>query len=814
MVSEIPKYQRFRDPFAEDPVPKAFYHPTLQRDLSQAQKQTALSPVRGTSKGDNERTKLTVPDKQFLKGANTLSSETPPKLGQEASPNFDESWPSTEHQSTVSMFGIDERSPPTTDLSQKYSSYVDRFADLKQTLQFSENDGTLLSGKHAARGKQPTTEDGGPPTTSVLGRYIDRFRRGDAMSREERQKMSDPRDFWWLDQGGREKGSPSDSSTPREDSSHVLKAKTHRLTEESLASLSQSHQSRYSGLRKPQLVPASPSEERTRKLQEKADRFLEKSVSSLATTDQDFEVSTEGLGSSVGETTQISLEEQPYRPKFVKDLSKENVPRFNLGVPISMVTKPTCREEDILYQWRIKRKMEQARERTTNVKDVPTPSPFVPKLQPMGDVEKKLEEFKQRLSEGKLGVPVTPQMSNGLVSFTPAPHMSRPADGKEDTGTSRGSQGKTDQGAVKDDPYVSGRYPSIASPTLKRKGKRDEDVEPHLHLMCDLLPCPHQSEFSKQYGKVPVNVDSSENVNESESETYKYLEAERPDIEKSICDQEHDPSDDDSGHTDSGVRGQVTEVKRRINYDQEDDYGGFENVQKKGSKNNVRTPREEIGSKSDSDSVPGFVKVSQQQNKRTPRQENEEELSSSRDNVQHHQRKERRGERKVDREMEEESQREGRKERKEAVRVPVPRQSQSPGPRAGVKKVPHVQSAIGQVIKDRLFDLSTSSVISSVDSLPTFVSPSASLDHTLSESLSQPPQGRISQSRESVPHHTEPRPRRRVSQEEEEESDGEFPDDQLLTMLRRQRAQYEEQLRMIDEKLATTTRNGNEDSGR
>ncbi|XP_069118728.1 titin homolog [Argopecten irradians] len=784
MTSEISKYQRFRDPFAEDPVPKAFYHPTKQKDLSQTQKRTALSPVRGPNKGDNNGAKLTVPDKQFLKGANTLSSKEPPRLEQdEQSSKFDESWPSSEHQSTVSMFGLDENEPLTSDLTKKHSSYIDRFADLKRTLQYSENDSTLVSGKD----KQRPSRGSAQHTPTVLSKYIERFRQGDPMSREERQKTSNPGDFWWLNQDAKE--SASVESTPRDN--YKQKTNVQSLTKETLASFSQPQQKNYKyhphRLRK-----------RTRKLQEKADRFLEKSVSSLATTDHDFEVSTDGLGSSLGETTQTSIEEQPYRPKFVKDLNKENVPQFNLGVPMSAVTKPTCPEEDILYQWRIKRKMEQARERTLNIKESFPPSSFVPKSQTMSDVEKKLEEFKQRLSEGKLGAPVNSlQMANGIISFTPAPNLPVSERRTEDKHTPRTPVKNTEKEFVKDDTYQSKRYPTIASPTLKRRGTRDESVEPHLHLMCDLLPCPHQSEFSKQYGHESVS--DGQSVKESESETYKYLEAERPDVEKSISD--HDQSGD-SDHTgvSSGARGQVTEVKRRINYD--DDCVRSKKLVHDSELKDLR-PGE--GEKSGNDNVP--------KKSITPREEgsrkHKENLISDIDKQSYQQNNETRVERKDGRERKNARMERERREVETKETVPTLLQSKSPRPRQGRQKK-HVESTIGQVIKDRLFDLSTSSVISSVDSLPTFVSQSASFDHTLSESQPQPPQDRIPTSQGSAPPESA-QPCPQIRQNEEEDSDGEFPDDQLLVMLRRQRAQYEEQLRVIDEKLATIVRHEEDD---
>lgn len=76
--------------------------------------------------------------------------------------------------------------------------------------------------------------------------------------------------------------------------------------------------------------------------------------------------------------------------------------------------------------------------------------------------------------------------------------------------------------------------PPIASPTLGRKANSKlENLEPHLHLMCDLLPCPHQDEYREKYSAVQVG--GSNNIsNGNESTQYKqYLEAERPNIDES-----------------------------------------------------------------------------------------------------------------------------------------------------------------------------------------------------------------------------------------------------------------------------------------
>lgn len=92
----------------------------------------------------------------------------------------------------------------------------------------------------------------------------------------------------------------------------------------------------------------------------------------------------------------------------------------------------------------------------------------------------------------------------------------------------------------------------IASPTLrpcKPHTDPSRDVDPHLHLMCDLLPCPHRDQYQKYLGEQidsvetkPVEKSKGDNFEictkqggnkeKSGDKHYKqYLEAEKPDIE-------------------------------------------------------------------------------------------------------------------------------------------------------------------------------------------------------------------------------------------------------------------------------------------
>ena len=80
------------------------------------------------------------------------------------------------------------------------------------------------------------------------------------------------------------------------------------------------------------------------------DHFPSAASSNLSTEPA---VSTDGLGST-GSTSAFSavLDEKPYRPSFVRNANKEN---------FGPLTEYKHQGEDILQQWRLRRKMEEAR---------------------------------------------------------------------------------------------------------------------------------------------------------------------------------------------------------------------------------------------------------------------------------------------------------------------------------------------------------------------------------------------------------------------------------------------------------------------
>lgn len=697
MISE-PKFVAKRDPFHVDPPPKAHYYPTEKKQLSQGQKKTAISPSRSGSNKGYEEERLSYNDELFLKGGNAFTSKVNQDKDETCSSKFDESWPSTDRH-----LSITEEDHPLNDVIFQRSG--GSYADLKKTLQFPERDTSLsMKNSHLLSQNGNMRQD----SSSTLQKYIDRFRTGQPMSREERKKeaSSSQKDFWWLSDR-----SFTDSSTPKDDSPGAKR--TRRFTPHSPINPYQVDKKSTS-----QSFGAHVLDDTTKLLQEKADRLLD-SASSVGSSDPI--VSTDGLGSSQSfSTTVSSVEEQPYRPSFARKWDKQDKPSYQIPKPQGR--QPSRPEDDVLYQWRLRRRMEQARD--TAAKTPTVKFGYKDKSQGQREIDQKLEEFKQKLS-GKsvqqnisLGdnnsdggfindthVPV----SHGSVQFTPAPQV-------------RGQQQQ-----FHDIPTSSRKNFEIASPLLPKTG--DDKVEPHFHLTCDLIPCSHQgykqghdsqsdtvesrgternskgdksqlSGSELKGGNVRSNVKDKELISDEEtnSDRYKFLQAERPDVEKENVDNDE-------------------ECDKKHVIEEEND--SFENIN---------------------------TQFRQTENIEMKKRRSEECKNQKRGDL------------------------------KTQNRENIPELKQSGNPT--ISK-PAMESAIGQVIKDRLFNISNSTVLSSIDS-----------------EMSSPPQ---------QPKFTEVRGKKlpvTKATEDNDESDGEYPEDQLLHMLRQQRTQYEVQLRQIDQMLA------------
>ncbi|XP_063798260.1 proline and serine-rich protein 3 isoform X2 [Pseudophryne corroboree] len=409
MNSSVALFSNQGDPFPTQGQKRSHYHPSQPQPLSEGQKQTVLSPDRLRFLPHHLYEALSPTDLRFLEGSQRLVPAVPES---DSSGPFDESWPSSEGSSKTPE--RDERSI-----------------------------GVGTGTSQIPRGSQsshPATED------SVIAKYIARFRNGHPTSRLERSPpQSTGKDFWWL------QVSPDSPDAQR-----------HRPGSGILAVSGFSPQSLE---RSPLLGEGSLSDSRLCfedvdlvSLQERAGKLVLRSESSLSSVDP---VSSEGLGSSpssggsVSEcgrsrTRQCTLDAAPVVPV--------QRPLVTLPIP-SIQTHPTLApEEDILYQWRLRRKMEQAREGSlplTTRRRAPSPPVRIPK-QVFHTVDPSESPCHVQPQEAALSSHVPVQRQNPTCYIGSVP---------------------------------------LASPSLALH-PTSSIVPPHLHLLCDILPCarsPHSA---------------------------------------------------------------------------------------------------------------------------------------------------------------------------------------------------------------------------------------------------------------------------------------------------------------------------------
>ncbi|XP_024247209.1 proline and serine-rich protein 3-like isoform X5 [Oncorhynchus tshawytscha] len=334
-----------KNPFPPDPpLGKTHYNPSRTKKLPKQRRKTTLSPVHLAQLSSPllQTHSLSPEDQCFLGAANHFVLCSPPAT--EAQPSFLESWPSTDLGSSPANSAA---SPNTDTLTRDPTS-----------------------------GKSLVSTGGGEQEDSVLAKYIERFRHGRPQSREVRQQMSamvgeGQQPFWWLS------SSPlPSSSTPTQTTDIGLS-----LRKDSATTLSPVGQFRHGttlspcrGLLDLSAMGLSDSshgdlgDSEILHLQEKASRLLHRSEHSLSSGS--IPISSEGLGCS-NFSSPVSIDEPVRRPIVTSlidsttvvgnlssaDLYAGTVPKPSVVGPPDPRTRP---EEDILFQWRLRRKMEQA----------------------------------------------------------------------------------------------------------------------------------------------------------------------------------------------------------------------------------------------------------------------------------------------------------------------------------------------------------------------------------------------------------------------------------------------------------------------
>ncbi|XP_050416604.1 uncharacterized protein LOC126830287 [Patella vulgata] len=671
-----------RDPFSRIPLPKSFYHPSQQKKLSRTDRKIALSPSKERS--------ISPEDELFLKGSNVFSHGTPPTRDRDKSEivHFDESWPSSERPSFSSLSGYDNNSTGSFDVTKR---------------------NTMKEGPDVINQHDSTTQ-----TKSVLQSYINRFRHSAPTSREERNQkgVATEKDFWWLSSHPL---TPTSSSTPRDDSDNGSRSRQF---------LDRSDKS-YSAM----TDYRSHQDHETQKLQEKADRILAQSESTCSVESYEAEpaISSDGLASSLSHSSTSS-----YEPPSRSLLSNKYTRTEPAGKPyisekrsVPAITRP---EDDILYQWRLQRKMDLSRMGAAEM---------IAKNK--SEVSSKLKEFQQKLTTKE--IPVS-------VHFTPNPVTRIQSYDNELPANSRLSEDPVSVSEQTKRQTVLNE-PTVASPSLLYNKRSDEMVEPHLHLMCDVLPCPHAQKYQKQFQKQLSNNDIMFKEDENGFEVH--------------------PSDNVSAQYKQFLEAEKPHLERKNEKDEEKD------------KRNMTSPSNVEITQSVEESL-DFKPTSSEQTEQTQppefREEFDKELQTKTVN------NETRNSR-------------SSKSASSPPNSPVirPKYTSSPARSKGT-----VKTAIGQAVKDFLFTTSSSSVVSSVDSMSSMLSVIPERhreDNTYDDSLDQ-------HDNTTNRYQEDDKNEQEDNEEEEEEyiSDGEYPDDHLLLLLRQQRQNIEQKLGEIDMSLS------------
>ncbi|XP_029432023.1 proline and serine-rich protein 3 [Rhinatrema bivittatum] len=432
MNSSTAVFSNQGDPFPEPSKTRAHYHPSEAQQLTSEQKQTVLTPARLKPgiQSDNYLASdaLSPTDLKFLQGSNRLIFRTSDTDSYDL---FEESWPSTEASSSQTPEG------------------------LFQKVRMEKQAGS----RESSSSKSPEIHS---TADSVIAKYIERFRCGQPTSREERAAPREQtKEFWWL-----HASPPSNSSTPTDETSQGRKERTvleYGLSEE-FPRLPVQHISPRKDLspkEKPSEVSAFSIDLETLSLQERAARLLQRSESSLNIS---APVSSEGLGSSPSSYT-ASVEGESIQKPLIPSLLDPGLgtmsliqwPRSVTAPPSAVHVLPSsgCRpEEDILFQWRLRRKMEQARDGALHI------NTRKKSLSPPVRLPKQVEEVQ----------------------------------GEESAVVTNGTGGRSHNHAAAPPSIVLDMYP-VASPALvEQTGSHSTHIPLHLHHICDLLPCLRQSQ--------------------------------------------------------------------------------------------------------------------------------------------------------------------------------------------------------------------------------------------------------------------------------------------------------------------------------
>ncbi|CAL9705942.1 unnamed protein product [Knipowitschia caucasica] len=271
--------------------------------------------------------------------------------------------------------------------------------------------------------------------SSALSKYLDRFRHGEPQSREERQKESKEQlPSWWASAPSLPPGATADNAEQR----RLHHNKIISPSRGSLSILSDNSQ-------------CEPYESEILQLQERASRLLHRGEFPLE--DDSLPVSSEGIGSS--EFSSPVSADEPVRKPIISSL-----PKYNTATPL----RP---EEDILFQWRLRRKMEKAREWT--------------------QAQQHFDPYSWR---GRNENPLQHKTTEPQSMYSPDFPQGEPQ-------TSTGGR------------HLNSLDQQTSPPAMLPSGSAAASlhapahVPSHTHLLCDILPCPNRLLSTCEEATVP-----------------------------------------------------------------------------------------------------------------------------------------------------------------------------------------------------------------------------------------------------------------------------------------------------------------------
>ncbi|KAG1951983.1 proline and serine-rich protein 3 isoform X2 [Pimephales promelas] len=333
-----------RNPFPPDPpLSRSHYSPSRSRKIPKQQRRLALSPVRFAEPPclpdpPTQISPLRTEDQVLHERSRSVLLCPPSSNARQLS--FSESWPSTDPSCSTD----DTNASPCSEAQ----------------MQAMRN---MIS---------PVTTEAKDP--SVLAKYIERFRFGRPQSREERQlQATEGRDdqlFWWMST------SPPSTSTPTQTLEKHIRDPLELMNDGPTSSQSPiskplhdettlspaRHMLDLSMLSLSESSHCDQEEPEILQLQERANRLLQRSEHSLSSGS--VPISSEGLGCS-DLSSPVSTDEPVRRPVVSTLMGSINKPSLCEGMSfppaVGAEGSGVRREDDILFQWRLRRKMEQAR---------------------------------------------------------------------------------------------------------------------------------------------------------------------------------------------------------------------------------------------------------------------------------------------------------------------------------------------------------------------------------------------------------------------------------------------------------------------